>query len=85
MTDVVVTKEDLLRLIKADGLKPEELFSSYELREWQRRQEVETKLREEDLAKLEAAKEEAKEEAPVGAESPYLDPARNPMIKLESD
>jgi hypothetical protein len=87
MTEVVVTKEQLLELIKTGQLKPSDLFTEAALKE----DAVERGIK----AKILAAKAEAVDklgEAELGKEpnadgekdeggvSPYLDPKKNYMI-----
>ncbi|GEM_PF-2983283 len=75
MNDQVVTKEQIIKLIKDEAIKPEDIYSPDDLNDWHHRTEVEKRVAEEKKAEAERDKNE-----PPGAK--YLDPKRNPLIKI---
>ena len=76
MTETTVTLDQIKRLIRDERIKPEDLFEGEDLNDWRRRVEIE--------ARLEAEKE-AEKEAAADPDAKYLDPAKNPWIKTETD
>lgn len=73
MTDHVVTKEEIVRLIKDEHLRPEDLYSPEDLDGWKLRAEVERRVAEEKKA------EEERRENP-DPKGKYLNPKTNPLL-----
>jgi len=84
MTDNKVTLDEIKDLIAAGKLKPSDLFSEWELKNCVQDQEAVDRAREEVYKKGLAAAEKGKiEDKPGDVElNKYLDPKKNPMIKI---
>lgn len=74
MSDQVITKDQILELIKREGIKIDDLYAGTpELSEYRRRVEADLALEREKAAEEAKSKPEDK--------SKYVDPKRNPFIK----
>lgn len=74
MSDDIVTKDQIIRLIRDEKLRPEDFFSQEALSEWQHRAEIERRLEAEKKAEAERDKNES-------PNAKYIDPRRNSFIK----
>jgi hypothetical protein len=86
MTENLITLDQIKALIKEEGLKPEQLFDDEGLKE------IKDKARAEGYAegsfKLaweedQEKKKEDKDNPPSPEEDKYLDPVKNPFIKVD--
>lgn len=76
MSDQVVTKEQIVKLIRDEQIRPEDLYTTDDLDGWRRRVQVEQD------AKALAEREKTDNEDPTAK---YRDPRRNPFIRLNPD